>query len=115
MNESPTRLRERGIGKESNTGLEDELGCQLNSARSTASQKGVADTDVPRRGNVVSTVADFAPISVQLEPASTVPQVRSGSAMKAGKSGLEKLGWFSRLKNSARSCKLIRSVIAVVL
>ena len=70
---------ERGTSvKNLNSGLEDKLGCQLDSARSAASQKRVADTYVPGRGNVVPTVADFAPISVQLEAASTVPEVRSG-------------------------------------
>ena len=29
--------------------------------------------------------------------------------------GVPKLVWFSRLKNSARNCRLIRSVMAVVL
>ena len=37
------------------------------------------------------------------------------SPMKFGNSGLEKLGWLKRLKNSARSCKITCSVSAVSL
>src|SRR5580765_7375929 len=37
------------------------------------------------------------------------------SPMKFGNSGLEKLGWLKRLKNSARSCKITCSERAVSL
>src|SRR5579864_3235107 len=40
---------------------------------------------------------------------------RPGSATKFGRMGLEKLGWFKILKNSARSCRLTCSAIAVFL
>src|SRR5215469_7759103 len=38
-----------------------------------------------------------------------------GSAMKFGRTGLAKLGWLKRLKNSARSCSCTFSVICVSL
>src|SRR5215467_2083566 len=47
-------------------------------------------------------------------PAESIPLI-PGSAMKFGSSGLAKLGWLNRLKNSARSCNCTLSVIWVFL
>src|SRR5205085_6607139 len=47
-------------------------------------------------------------------PAASIPLL-AGSAIKFGNSGLEKFRWLKMLKNSARSWRITRSVIAVFL
>ena len=63
----------------------------------------------------VALVAASACVIFGLLPAIRATATSPGAAMKAGSRGLEKLGWFNRLKNSARSCKLSCSVIFVFL